>query len=103
MTAERRVRFDSLAARLCALGVAVLAALALFVIHYDDLFPPEGSALALDPDDPAQLCIAEEKKTLDAMVADGAFTEDQAARALAGAEARCLDRFGGGNNQVPTQ
>ena len=101
MSASHRPRFDGLPARLAALGVALLAGLALFVIHYDDLFPPEGGA-AVDPDDPVQLCIAAEKQTLDTMVAGGSFTEEQAARALAGAEARCFDQFGG-NNQIPSQ
>lgn len=103
MSASDRSRLDGPLPRVCALGVAALAVLALFAIHYEDLFPPEDGSAGLDPDDPVALCIAEEKQTLDKLVAEGAFTEDQAARALGGAEARCFDSFGGGNSQIPAQ
>ncbi|MEX0923225.1 MAG: hypothetical protein WDZ84_10650 [Rhodovibrionaceae bacterium] len=102
MSASERSRFDGPVPRLCALGVAALAALALLAIHWDDLFAPEQAAGGLDPDSPVALCIAAEKQTLDKLVAEGAFNEDQAARALAGAEARCFDQHGG-NSQVPSQ
>ena len=97
------VRFDGLAARLAALGIAVLAGLALLWIHWDDLFAEEQAAGGLDPDGPVAECVAAEKRTLDAIVAEGSFSEEQAARALEGARARCFDRFGAGNNQVPNQ
>lgn len=103
MTSNRSVRFDGLFARLIALGIAVLAGLALLWIHWDDLYGEEQAADGLDPDGPVAQCIAAEKETLDALVAEGSFNEQQAARALEGARARCMDRFGQGNNQVPTQ
>lgn len=103
MNDVRASRLDGPLPRLAALGVALLAAAALLAIHWDDLFAPEGATAGLDPDDPVAQCIAAEKETLDSMVAEGTFTEEQAARALAGAEARCHDQVGGGNTQVPTQ
>ena len=103
MRTDRSVRFDGLFARLVALAIAALAGLALLWIHWDDLFAEERAVGGLDPDGPVAQCIAEEKQTLDALVAEGSFSEEQAARALQGAEARCMDRFGAGNNQVPTQ
>ena len=95
-------RLDGLLPRLAALGVALLAGLALLAIHWDDLFPPEGEA-GLDPDSPVAQCIEEERQVLQGLVEEGSFSEEQAARALEGAEARCMDQFGAGNNQVPAQ
>ena len=103
MTTASRSRLDGPLPRLIALGVAVLAGLALLAIHWEDLFPPEGAAGGLDPDSPVAQCIEQERQVLRGLVEEGSFTEDQAARALLGAEARCHDRFGGGNSQVPAQ
>lgn len=102
MSDARASRLDGPVPRLIALGVAVLAGLALLAIHWDDLFPPEGEA-GLDPESPVAQCIAEERQVLQGLVEEGSFSEEQAARALAGAEARCIDQFGGGNTQVPAQ
>lgn len=103
MTAAPRSRLDGPLPRLLALGVALLAGLALLAIHWADLFPPEGADSGLDPDSPVAQCIEQESQVLQGLVEEGSFTEEQAARALQGAEARCHDRFGGGNNQLPAQ
>jgi hypothetical protein len=99
---ETRPFLDRPIARVCAAGVLLCVAGALLAIHWDDLFAEEG-AMALDPDDPVAICFAAEKETIDKMLADGVFNEDQAARALAGAEARCHAEFGASGPPPPPQ
>ena len=58
---------DRPAARLCAVGVALLMAAALAFMHRDDLFPPQQAAV--NPDDPVALCFAERAKDIDNLLA----------------------------------
>ena len=90
-------------ARLCAAIVILCVAGVLLGIHWEDLFGEEVTGIAADPNDPAALCFAAEKETIDKMLADGIFSEDQAARALAGAEARCVAEFGNSGPPPPPQ
>src|SRR3546814_7426965 len=60
----KEVRFlDRPAARLCAVGVALLTAVPLAVMHRDDLFPPERAAV--NADDPVARCLAERGVDID--------------------------------------
>lgn len=90
---------DRPAARLAAVGVALLCALALGYIHRDDLFPPE--VAAADADDPVALCLAERAAEIDRMVTDGVVDESRAALFKSRAEALCQATVGGGNNAPP--
>ena len=99
MTAGPTSALDGLPARFAALGVAVLAALALGYIHRDDLFP-SGSAEAIAAD-PTALCIAERSADIDRMVADGIVDEARAALFKSRAEAMCQATVGGGNAAPP--
>lgn len=90
-------------ARLCAGAVILCVAGALLGIHWDDLFGAEEGGIAADLNDPVALCFASEKETIDRMVAEGVFSEDQAARALSGAEARCVAQFGASGPPPPPQ
>ena len=91
-----------MAARLCAVGCALLAAAALVYIHRDDLFSGGADAIAADPNDPFQICFADRAADIDGMVAEGTISGDQAVAFKARAEAMCRD-IAGGNNQVPSQ
>src|SRR3546814_6503457 len=85
----KEVRFlDRPAARLCAVGVALLTAVPLAVMHRDDLFPPERAAV--NADDPVARCLAERGVDIDKMAADGTITRQQAELFKGRAEA--LDR-----------
>src|SRR3546814_13817478 len=65
----KEVRFlDRPAARLCAVGVALLTAVPLAVMHRDDLFPPERAAV--NADDPVARCLAERGVDIDKMAAE---------------------------------
>ena len=99
MTDRPSSALDRPVARLAALGVAVLAALALVYIHRDDLFPPEAGAA--DAADPVALCMAERSADIDGMVADGTIDEARAALFKSRAEALCQSTVGGGNNAPP--
>ncbi|WP_193371373.1 hypothetical protein [Pelagibius marinus] len=92
----REVSFlDRPAARLCALGVALLMAAALAFMHRDDLFPPEQAAA--DPNDPVALCFAERAKDIDNLLAEGTINAQQAGLFKGRAEALCQAQFGGGS------
>lgn len=91
---------DRPAARLAAVGIALLCALALAYIHRDDLFPPD-SATAQAATDPVALCLAERSAEIDRMVTDGIVDETRAALFKSRAEALCQATVGGGNN-APT-
>jgi hypothetical protein len=98
---SRTVHFlDRPAARICALGVALLMAAALAFMHRDDLFPPEtvGGRAA---DDPVARCLAERAVDIDKMAADGTITAQQSELFKSRAEALCQAQVGGGNNAVP--
>src|SRR3546814_13688711 len=96
----KEVRFlDRPAARLCAVGVALLTAVPLAVMHRDDLFPPERAAV--NADDPVARCLAERGVDIDKMAADGTITRQQAELFKGRAEALCQAQVGGGNNVVP--
>ena len=87
-------------ARIAAVGVAVVAALALGYIHRDDLFPAvAGTAGAAA--DPVLLCIAERSADIDGMVSDGTIDEARAALFKSRAEAMCQATVGSGNNAPP--
>lgn len=90
---------DRPAARLVALGCALLSAAALAYIHRDDLFP--GDAAADAANDPAAVCFAERAAEIDAMVADGVVDADRAALFKSRAEALCQATAGGGNSGQP--
>jgi hypothetical protein len=90
---------DRPAARLCAVGVALLAAAALGVMHRDDLFPPEQAAV--NADDPVARCLAKRATDIDKMAADGTITAEQAALFKSRAEALCQDQVGGGSGPPP--
>lgn len=90
---------DRPAARLAAVGIAVLCAVALAYIHRDDLFPPDGVAAAAD--DPVVMCVAERSVEIDRMVSDGVVDETRAALFKSRAEALCQSTVGGGNSGPP--
>ncbi len=91
---------DRPVARIAAVGIATVAALALGYIHRDDLFPGEaGSAGAAA--DPVMLCVAERSADIDAMLADGTIDEARAALFKSRAEALCQSTVGGGNSAPP--
>lgn len=90
---------DRPAARLCAVGVALLMAAALGFMHRDDLFPPE--PVAANPDDPVARCLAERAVDIDRMAAEGTITREQAALFKGRAEALCQDQLGGGSGPPP--
>ncbi len=90
---------DRPAARLCALGVALLMAAALAFMHRDDLFPPERAAV--DANDPVALCLAERAADIDRMVAEGTINAEQAALFKSRAEALCQAQLGGGSGPPP--
>jgi hypothetical protein len=91
---------DRPAARLAAVGIALLCALALAYIHRDDLFPPD-AATAEAADDPVVLCLAERAADIDRMVAEGVVDEARAALFKSRAEALCQATVGGGNSGPP--
>ncbi|MGF1631605.1 MAG: hypothetical protein ACFCUT_19185 [Kiloniellaceae bacterium] len=91
---------DRPAARLCALGVALLMAAALAFMHRDDLFPPE-AAHGPAADDPVARCLAERAVDIDKLQAEGTITAQQAELFKSRAEALCQAQVGGGNNAVP--
>ena len=82
---------DGPLARLGAAGVLVLVALLLGYVHRDDLFPPEGAAVAAD--DPVARCFAQRAADIDQMLAEDTIRPAQAelfkdrARALCQAQA----------------
>jgi hypothetical protein len=97
----RAVHFlDRPAARLCALGVALLMAAALAFMHRDDLFPPQ-AARGPAADDPVVRCLAERAVDIDRLQAEGTITAQQAELFKSRAEALCQAQVGGGNNAVP--
>lgn len=92
---------DRPAARLCALGVAVLMVAALGFMHRDDLFPPEQAAL--NPDDPVALCLAARAADIDKMAAEGTINADQARLFKSRAEALCQAQLGNSGPPPPPQ
>ena len=93
---------DRPVARIVAVGVAVVAALALVYIHRDNLFPPEPGA-ADAAKDPVALCVAERSADIDGMVSDGIIDRSRAALFKLRAEAMCQATVGSGNNRPPPQ
>jgi len=91
---------DRPAARLAAVGIAALCALALGYIHRDDLFSPD-TATADAAADPVAICLAERSAEIDQMVSDGVVDETRAALFKSRAEALCQATVGGGNNAPP--
>jgi hypothetical protein len=90
---------DRPAARLLAVGVALLMMAALAYMHRDDIFPPEEAAA--DPNDPVALCFAERAKDIDNLLAEGTINAQQAELFKTRAEALCQAQVGGGNNLPP--
>ncbi len=90
---------DRPAARICAVGVALVMGAALAFMHRDDLFPPEAAEVAAD--DPVALCLAERAVDIDKMVAEGTITGDQGRLFKSRAEALCQAQVGGGNAPPP--
>ena len=101
MTDRPSSALDRPVARMAALGVAVLAALALGYIHRDDLFPPDAGSADAAAADPVALCLAERSADIDGMVTDGTIDEARAALFKSRAEALCQSTVGGGNNAPP--
>src|SRR3546814_11782154 len=94
----KEVRFlDRPAARLCAVGVALLTAVPLAVMHRDDLFPPERAAV--NADDPVARCLAERGIDIDQVAADGNIPGPQAERFKGPAEALSPAPVAAGNNR----
>ena len=75
-------------ARWIAVGVALVAAAGLAVIHRDDLFPPEQAA-APAADDPFQVCLQQRQADIEQMQADGVIDANQAKLFISRAEALC--------------
>jgi hypothetical protein len=92
---------DRPAARICALGLAVLMVAALGFMHRDDLFPPEQAAL--NPDDPVALCLAARAADIDKMAAEGTINADQASLFKNRAEALCQAQLGNSGPPPPPQ
>ncbi|MGD1876837.1 MAG: hypothetical protein ACFB13_04965 [Kiloniellaceae bacterium] len=90
---------DRPAARVCAVGVALLMAAALAFMHRDDLFPPEQAAT--NPDDPVVRCFAERAGDIDKMLEDGTINAQQATLFKTRAEALCQAQLGGGSGPPP--
>ena len=91
---------DGPIARIAALGVAILAALALVYIHRDDLFPPDGASAGAATD-PVAICVAERWADIDRMVTESIVDEARAALFRSRAEALCQSTVGGGNSAPP--
>jgi hypothetical protein len=99
--ASQEVHFlDRPAARLWAVGVALLMAAALAFMHRDDIFPPQ-AAEGPAGDDPVALCFAERAAEIDQMVADGIVNAQQAQLFKSRAEAMCQAQLGGGSGPPP--
>ena len=94
---------DRPAARVVALGVALLMAAALAWMHRDDLFPsPESAAPAANG--PVARCFAERAADIDRMAEEGTITEAQASLFKSRAEALCeAQQGGGGPPPLPAQ
>ena len=88
---------DRPAARVVAIGIAVLCGLTLAFIHRDDLLPTDPAAAT----DPVALCLAERAAEIDRMVADGVVDADRAVLFKSRAEALCQATVGGGNSPPP--
>lgn len=95
-------KLDRPAARLTAVGIALLCAVALGYIHRDDLFPAE-DGMAEAGDDPVLLCLAERAADIDRMVADGILDAARSTLFKSRAEALCQSTVGGGNSGPPKQ
>ncbi|NNG03069.1 MAG: hypothetical protein HKM95_03090 [Inquilinus sp.] len=93
-TPEPVAFLDRPAARLVAVGCAVLCAVALAYIHRDDLL---GSDEATAANDPVAACLAERAADIDRMVADGVVDTDRATLFKSRAEALCQATVGGGS------
>lgn len=61
---------DGPAARLVALAVLLAAAGGLLAMHWRDLFPPERTAVAVDPSEPVARCIAERTGQIETMISE---------------------------------
>ncbi len=97
----REVHFlDRPAARLWAVGVALLMAAALAFMHRDDILPPQ-AAEGPAADDPVMICFAERAAEIDQMVADGIVNAQQAELFKSRAEALCQAQLGGGSGPPP--
>jgi hypothetical protein len=90
---------DRPAARLVALGIALLAIVTLGYIHWDDVFPGEAATTAAD--DPAAPCIAQRAAVIEAMRAEGTISAEQSSLFTARAEALCRDQVGRGGAPPP--
>ncbi|MGH6946999.1 MAG: hypothetical protein ACREDZ_06695 [Kiloniellales bacterium] len=95
----RRSALDRPLARFGALGVALLAILALGIMHRDDLFPPDADEVAAD--DPAAKCIAQRWGEIDKLVADGTIGARQAEEFKGRAADLCRGQFGQGAGPPP--
>ena len=92
---------DRPAARLLAAGVFCGVIAVLAIQHWDDLFPPEGQEVAVDPIDPVALCFAREREQIEGMVAANPSMAAQKDLFLQRAEARCQATAGGGSGGPP--
>jgi len=98
-----RSALDRPSARIAALGCALLAVGALALIHWDDLFP----SAAVAESDPAQAafqdCFDTRVADIDAQVAAGRFTTEQAALFKRRAEGMCRDIAAGASPAPPAR
>ena len=100
---SQKVSFlDRPLARVCAVGIALLMAVALGWMHRDDLFPAEELA-APAADDPVARCLAERAADIDRMAAEGTISAAQASAFKGRAEALCQATVGGGSGPPPRQ
>jgi hypothetical protein len=84
---------DRPAARLLALGVALLCVAILAWLHRADLFPAWFAAERAD--DPFARCFAERAAEIDGMVDEGVIDQDRAELFKGRAEAMCRAEAGG--------
>lgn len=84
---------DGTIARLAALAVPLGVVALLIHVHRERIFPPDPAAVAAD--DPAALCFVERANGgIDAMLAEGAIGDQQAALFKTRAEAFCQAQAG---------
>ena len=93
---------DRPAARVVALSIVVLVAVALGYIHREDIFSDAGKAVA---NDPAVPCIAQRTADIEAMRVEGTISAEQARLFTTRAEALCRAQAGqdGQSPPVPPQ
>ncbi|HLS68406.1 MAG TPA: hypothetical protein VK035_03615 [Kiloniellales bacterium] len=85
--------------RVMAGVVLVLVCVALLMLHWEDLFPPEEAVVA--GDDPLSLCIAERTAEIDAMLEENPQMSSRRETMLARVAPMCADMVGEGAGGPP--